>query len=94
MVSDIFGIWKQPLSEPNSTFLMASILARTYEAELLSFLKFFKRQQLLGFSYEKKDGRWSLFLHFPNGVIQVSGKKKLKDTIYASLVTETVPWNQ
>ncbi len=73
---------------------MASTLARTYEAELLSFLKFFKRQQLLGFSYEKKGGEWSLFLHFPNGVIQVSGKKELKDTIYASLVTETVSWSQ
>ena len=72
---------------------MASILARAYEVELLSFLKLFKRQELLGFSYEKKDGKWSLFLHFPNGVIQIIGKKELKDTIYASLVTETVPWS-
>jgi len=73
-------------------FLMASILARTYEVELLSFLKLFKRQELLGVSYEKKDDKWSLFLHFPNGIIQVSGKKELKDTIYASLIMETVPW--
>ena len=73
---------------------MASTLARTYEVELLSFLKLFKRQELLGFSYEKKDGRWSLFLHFANGVVQISGEKQLKDTIYASLVTETVPWSQ
>ena len=73
---------------------MASILAQAYEVELLSFLKFFKRQELLGFSYEKKDGKWSLFLHFPNGVIQIIGKKELKDTIYASLVTETVSWSQ
>ncbi len=75
-------------------FLMASILARTYEVELLSFLKLFKRHELLGLSYEKKDGKWSLFLHFPNGVIQITGKNELKDTIYASLIAETIPWQQ
>ncbi len=73
---------------------MASTLARAYEVELLSFLKLFKRQELLGFSYEKKKGKWSLFLHFANGVVQITGEKQLKNTIYASLVTETVPWNQ
>ena len=73
---------------------MASTLAQAYDVELLSFLKLFKRQELLGFSYEKKDGRWSLFLHFANGVVQITGENQLKDTIYASLVTETVPWSQ
>jgi len=76
---------------------MEITMARNYELELLSFLKLFKRQTLLGFSYEKKkDGKWSLFLHFPRGIIQISGKREcsLKDTVYASLITETVLWEQ
>ena len=75
---------------------MTFVMARNYELELLSFLKLFKKQELLGFSYEKKDNEWSLFLHFPNGIIQVSGKKEcnLRDTVYASLITETVLWER
>jgi hypothetical protein len=69
-------------------------MARSYEPELLMFLRLFKRQELLGFSFEKSDGKWSLFLHFPNGIIQITGRKDLKDTLYASLITEIVPWEK
>lgn len=71
-------------------------MAQNYELELLSFLKLFKRQELLGISYEKKNGKWNLFLHFPNGIIQISGRNEcgLKETVYASLITETVLWEQ
>ncbi len=63
-----------------------------YENELLAFLKLFRRQELLGFSYEKNGSKWSLFLHFPNGVVQITGGKKtsLKDMVYASTILETV----
>jgi len=63
-----------------------------YERELLEFLKLFRRQELLGFSYEKKNGKWSLFLHFPKGIIQISGnqERSLKEAIYASVILETV----
>jgi len=63
-----------------------------YEREFLTFLRLFKRQELIGFSYEKNNDKWSLFLHFPNGIIQISGKRKnsLKDVIHASLIIETV----
>ena len=74
---------------------MELAMARNYELELISFLKLFKRQKLLGISYEKKkNGKWGLFLHFPSGIIQISGRNEcgLKDTVYASLITETVVW--
>jgi len=69
-------------------------MARDCEAELLSFLKLFKKQQLLSFSYEKKGNNWSLFLHFPNGVIQISGKRKsrFEDVVYVSPIRERIPW--
>ena len=73
---------------------MADRSTENYEHELLTFLKLFKRQQFLGFSYEKKGGKWSLFLHFPSGVIQISGKKnsQLKEVLHASLISERIPW--
>ena len=77
-------------------FKWRSWLAHNYELELLSFLALFKRQKLLGFSYEKKDGKWILFLHFPSGIVQISGARarSLRDTVYASLIVETVLWGQ
>jgi len=92
MISDIFKIQKQSLFELTSMFQLAFVMKHNYERELLAFLKLFKRQELLGFSYEKKEGKWSLFLHFPNGVIQISGNKEfsLKDVVYASVILETV----
>ena len=93
-ISDIFKVRKQSLSCPKLIFQMGLLMARSHEPELLMFLKLFKRQELVGLSFEKKDNSWSLFLHFPNGIIQISGRKELKDTVYASLITETVPWER
>jgi hypothetical protein len=64
-----------------------------YRAELLAFLKLFKGDKVLGFSYEEKSGKWMLFIHLSRGVIQISGDKKhgLKDTVYVSPIIETVP---
>lgn len=57
------------------------------------FLKLFKGDKVLGFSYEEKSGKWVLFIHLSRGVIQISGDKKhgLKDTVYVSPIIETVP---
>jgi hypothetical protein len=63
-----------------------------YRSELLAFLKLFKGDKVLGFSYEEKSGKWVLFIHLSRGVIQISGDKKhgLKDTVYVSPIIETV----
>ena len=63
-----------------------------YRTELLAFLKLFKRDEVLGFSYEEKGDKWVLFIHLSRGVIQISGDKKhgLKDTVYVSPIIETV----
>jgi len=73
-------------------FDTAFVMKCNYERELLEFLKLFRGQELLGFSYEKKSGKWSLFLHFPKGVIQISGNQEhsLKEAINASVILETV----
>jgi len=64
-----------------------------YRVELLAFLKLFKRDEILDFSYEEKDDKWTLFIHLSRGVIQISGNKKqeLKDTVYVSPIIETIP---
>ncbi len=64
-----------------------------YKNELLALLKLFKRDEILGFSYEQKDDKWMLFIHLSLGVIQINGDKKhkLKNTVYASPIIETVP---
>jgi len=61
--------------------------------ELLTFLQVFKRKKVLGFSYEQKNSKWSLFIHLSTGVIQISGDKQytLKDAVYASLIIDTIP---
>jgi hypothetical protein len=63
-----------------------------YRSELLAFLKLFKGDEVLGFSFEEKSGKWVLFIHLSRGVIQISGDKKhgLKDTVYVSPIIETV----
>jgi len=65
-----------------------------YKSELLTFLKIFKGDRIIAFSYEQKDDLWSLFIHLSNGVIQVRGNKKhtLERTLYVSPIVETVPW--
>ena len=67
-----------------------------HENELLAFLKLFKRNEVLGFSYEEKDEKWSLFVHLSGGVIQIRGdrKHKLKDTVYASPIIDLVAWHK
>ena len=64
-----------------------------YRIELLAFLKLFKGDEVLGFSYEEKGDKWMLFIHLSRGVIQISGDKKreLKNTVYFSPIIETVP---
>ena len=64
-----------------------------YRKELLAFLKLFKRDEVLGFSYEQNDDKWILFIHLSRGVIQISGnrKHKLRHTVYVSPIIETVP---
>jgi hypothetical protein len=64
-----------------------------YKIELLTFLKLFKRDEILGFSFEEKGDKWTLFIHLSRCVIQISGnkKQKLKDTVYASPIIETLP---
>ena len=56
------------------------------------FLKLFKRDEILGFSYEENDSKWSLFIHLSRGTIEVNGntQHKLSNTVYASPVVETV----
>lgn len=67
-------------------------LVDRYRTELFAFLKLFKGDKVLGFSYEEKSGKWVLFIHLSRGVIQISGDKKhgLKDTVYVSPIIETV----
>jgi len=64
-----------------------------YKNELLTFLRLFNRNEILGFSYEQKDDKWILFIHLSYGVIQISGDKKHKpkDAVYVSPIIETVP---
>jgi len=71
-------------------------LKEKYKSELLVLLKLFKRGKILGFSYEEKDNKWSLFIHVSGGVIQISGNEKhtLKNTVYASPIIETVPFQE
>jgi hypothetical protein len=68
-------------------------LVDRYRSELLAFLKLFKGDKVLGFSYEQNGGKWMLLIHLSRGVIQISGDKKhgLKDTVYVSPIIETVP---
>ncbi len=63
-----------------------------YRSELIAFLKLFKRDEILGFSYEEKDNKWMLFIHLSHGVIQISGnrKQKLRKTVYVSPIIDTV----
>jgi len=67
-----------------------------YKRELLALLKLFQRDRICGFSYEEKDNKWSLFIHLSSGVIQISGNRKhrLKNTVYASPIIETVPFQK
>jgi len=67
-----------------------------YKRELLTLLKIFNGDEIIAFSYEQKDGLWSLFIHLSNGVIQVRGNKKhtLKRTLYISPIIETIPWKK
>jgi hypothetical protein len=70
-------------------------LDNRYKDELLALLKlFFKKDRVLGFSYEQKDDEWKLFIHFSRGVVQISGDKKhgIKNTMYVSPIIETIPW--
>ena len=64
-----------------------------YKIELLTFLQVFKRNKVIGYSYEQKKGSWNLFIHLSNGVIQIKGDKKqtLKDAVHASLIIDTIP---
>lgn len=73
--------------------MLWSRLVDRYRAELLAFLKLFKGDKVLGFSYEQKGDKWILFIHLSRGVIQISGDKKhgLKDTVYVSPIIETIP---
>jgi hypothetical protein len=63
-----------------------------YRAELLAFLRLFRGDKVVGFSYEEKGGRWVLFIHFSRCVVQISGDKShgLKDTVYVSPIIETI----
>ena len=63
-----------------------------YKRELLAILKLFKKNMILDFSYEERDGRWNLFIHLSSGVVQIRGDKthKLKDVVYASLIIDAV----
>lgn len=60
--------------------------------ELLILLRLFRKDMLLDFSYEEKDGAWILFIHLSNGVIQISGDKKhqLRDTVYVSPIIDMI----
>jgi len=70
-----------------------SRLVDRYRTELLAFLRLFRGDEVLGFSYEEKGGRWVLCIHLSRSVIQISGDKKhgLKDTVYVSPIIETIP---
>jgi len=63
-----------------------------YKKELLTVLRLFKKNMVLGFSYEERDGRWNLFIHLSSGVIQISGDKThtLKDVVYASPIIDAI----
>jgi hypothetical protein len=63
-----------------------------YKNEFLAILKLFKKNTVLDFSYEEKDGTWNLFIHLSGGVIQISGGKThmLKDVVYASPIIDAV----
>lgn len=63
-----------------------------HKQELLTLLKLFRRNMVLDFSYEEKDGRWILFIHLSNGVIQINGDKKhpLRDTVYVSPIIDVI----
>ena len=63
-----------------------------YKSELLAILKLFKKNTVLEFSYEEKDGTWNLFIHLSGGVIQIRGSKThtLKDVVYASPIIDAV----
>jgi len=63
-----------------------------HKQELLILLKLFRRNMVLDFSYEEKDGGWILFIHLSNGVIQINGDKKhpLRDTVYVSPIIDVI----
>jgi len=63
-----------------------------HKQELLILLKLFRKNMLLDFSYEEKDGEWALFIHLSNGVIQINGDKKhaLRDTVYVSPIIDVI----
>jgi len=69
-----------------------TLLKDRYRIELLAFLKLFKRDLILDFSYEEKGDKWMLFIHLSRGVIQISGDKRqgLRKTVYVSPIIETV----
>ena len=58
----------------------------------MPLLKLFKRDEILGFSYEEGHEKWMLFIHLSHGVIQISGnrKQKLRRTVYVSPIIDTV----
>lgn len=49
--------------------MLWATLVDKYRAELLAFLRLFRGDEVLGFSYEEKAGNWVLFIHLSRGVI-------------------------
>ena len=71
-------------------------LGDEYKSELLTLLKLFVKDRIVGLSYEEKDGKWGLFIHLSGGVINIVGDKehKIESTVYVSPIIENIPWDK
>jgi len=71
-------------------------LGDEYKSELLTLLKLFVKDRIVGLSYEEKDGKWGLFIHLSGGVINIVGDKehKIESAVYVSPIIENIPWDR